>query len=202
MLIEFLGYVKLATPGTGCRSWPVAPVSHDSFARRTRIVMPDTARWDGSQPCALARGSDRCAPTLPSPAHEEWRPSVLLEPRAPEVDEKNCETNPITSAGILAIATRKRQDEPGRCANQSCLRSQVTAPRSPAPAGLRRHRFPRSHGPPERRLNGQWLSLRCPFFWAIFLTSGRLDPGRCDAAAFAGGLAGAAEELSRARDRP
>jgi hypothetical protein len=28
--------------------------------------------------------------------------SVLVEPRAPELDEKNCETNPITSAGILA----------------------------------------------------------------------------------------------------
>jgi hypothetical protein len=45
----------------------------------------------------LARGSYRCAPTLPSSAHEAWRPSVLVELRPPEVDEKNCETNPITA---------------------------------------------------------------------------------------------------------
>jgi hypothetical protein len=102
MVIEFLGDAKLLTPGTGCRSWAVAPVSQDSFTRRMRIVMPDTARWDGSHPCALARGSDRCAPTLPSSAHEEGWPSVLVELTAPDVDEKNCDTNPITSAGILA----------------------------------------------------------------------------------------------------
>jgi hypothetical protein len=89
----------------------------------------------GSVRALLARGSDRCAPALPSPAHEEGRPSVLVAPRAPEVDEKNCETNPITSAGILAIATRKRQDEPGRCANQSCLRSQVHRPTQLGPCG-------------------------------------------------------------------
>src|ERR671919_1864783 len=97
MLIEFLGDAKLSTPGGGCRFWPVAPVSQDSFARRTRIVMPDTARWDAIHPCALARGNCRRAPTLPSSAHEEWRPSVLVEPRAPDVEEKNCETNPITA---------------------------------------------------------------------------------------------------------
>jgi hypothetical protein len=62
-----------------------------------RIGMQDTAGWDGIYPCALARGSYRCAPTLPSSAHEEWRPRVLVELRAPDVDEKNCETNPITS---------------------------------------------------------------------------------------------------------
>jgi hypothetical protein len=76
---------------------PVAPVRQDSFARRTRIVMQDTARWDGIRPCALARGSYRCAPTVPSSAHEEWRPRMLVELRAPDVDEKNCETNPITA---------------------------------------------------------------------------------------------------------
>src|SRR5918996_5024169 len=59
--------------------------------------MQDTARWDGIPPCALARGSDRGAPTLPSSAHKEGRPSVLVELRPPDVDEKNCETNPITS---------------------------------------------------------------------------------------------------------
>src|SRR5918996_2023202 len=64
--------------------------------------MQDTARWDGVQPCALARGSDRGAPTLPSSAHEEGRPRVLVELTAPDVNEKNRETNPITSAGILA----------------------------------------------------------------------------------------------------
>jgi hypothetical protein len=81
MLIKFLGDANLAAPGTGCCSWPVAPVSENSFARRMRIVMPDTARWDGSIR-ALWRG--------------------LVAPRAPDVDQKNCETNPITSAGILA----------------------------------------------------------------------------------------------------
>jgi hypothetical protein len=33
----------------------------------------------------------------PSSAHEEGRPSVLVELTAPEVDQKICETNPITS---------------------------------------------------------------------------------------------------------
>jgi hypothetical protein len=87
-LIKFLGDAKLRTPGTGCRAWPVAPVSQDSFARRMRIVMQDTARWDGIPPCALAQGSDRCVPTLPSLAHEEWRPSVLVPLRAPDLDQK------------------------------------------------------------------------------------------------------------------
>jgi hypothetical protein len=44
MLIEFLGGAKLHTPGAGGRSWPVAPVSRASFARRMPIVMQDTAR--------------------------------------------------------------------------------------------------------------------------------------------------------------
>jgi hypothetical protein len=88
ILIEFLGDAKLFIPGTGCRSWPVASVSQGSFARRTRIVMPDTARWDGIQPCASARGAYRCAPTLASSAHEEGPPRVLVGPRAPDVDGK------------------------------------------------------------------------------------------------------------------
>jgi hypothetical protein len=32
----------------------------------------------------------------------------------------------------------------------------------PAPLGRRGHRFPRSHGPPERKVKVQWLTLRCP----------------------------------------
>jgi hypothetical protein len=87
-LIKFLGDAKLRTPGTGCRSWPVAEVSQNSFARRMRIVLPDTARWDGSHLRASARGSDRCAPSLPSSAHEGGRPGVLVELRAPDVDKK------------------------------------------------------------------------------------------------------------------
>ena len=31
----------------------------------------------------------------------------------------------------------------------------------PAPAGRRRHGFPRSHGPSKREVNGSWLRLRC-----------------------------------------
>jgi hypothetical protein len=84
-------------PIRGCRSWPVAPVSQDSFARRMRTVMQDTARWGGSRPCASARGAYRCAPILPSSAHEAWRPSVLVELKAPDGEEKNCGTNPITA---------------------------------------------------------------------------------------------------------
>jgi Excalibur calcium-binding domain len=41
-------------------------------------------------------------PTLPSSAHEEWRPSVLVELRAPEVDEKKLRNEPNHGAGILA----------------------------------------------------------------------------------------------------
>ena len=33
--------------------------------------------------------------------------------------------------------------------------------RPPRPCGLRRHGFPRSHGPPERKVKGQWLTLGC-----------------------------------------
>jgi hypothetical protein len=98
-LIKFLWDAKLAAPGTGCRSWPVAPVSQGLSPGECEVscrTLPG-----GIHPCALARGRYCCAPTLPS-AHEEGRPSVLVEPRAPDVDEKNCETNPITSPGILA----------------------------------------------------------------------------------------------------
>jgi hypothetical protein len=139
MLIEFLGDAKLATPGTGCRSWPVAPVSQDSFARRMRIVMQDTARWDGIQPWALARGSDRCAPPLPSSAHEEWPPSVLVEPRATDGDEKNCETNPITSAGILAkLAWRDAERYGCRGEVRAHGRTDVSSPPEPLGDAVKR----------------------------------------------------------------
>jgi len=100
--------------------WPVAPVRQDSFTWRMPIVMQDTARWDGIPPCALARGSDRCAPTLPSSAHEQWRPKVLVELRAPDADEKNCETNPITSAGILVVPEIEGQRNPANASAGSC----------------------------------------------------------------------------------
>ncbi len=32
----------------------------------------------------------------------------------------------------------------------------------PLPLGRRGHRFPRSHGPPERKIKATWLTLRCP----------------------------------------
>jgi hypothetical protein len=41
---------------------------------------------------------------------------------------------------------------------RSHVRPSPVPPR--APAGLRRHRFPRSHGPPGRKVNRQWLTLR------------------------------------------
>jgi hypothetical protein len=130
-LIKFLGDAKLRTPGTDCRSWPVAPVSQNSFARKMRIVLPDTARWDGSHLRALARGSDRCAPTLPSSAHEEGRPSVLVELRAPEVDEKNCETNPITSQESWRFRDGARTGQATRSANGLKLPPLVSVESSP-----------------------------------------------------------------------
>jgi hypothetical protein len=77
-----------------------------------RIVMQDTARWHGSQPRALARGGYRCAPALPSSAHEEGRPSVLVELRAPEVDEKKWRNEPNHGAGILVITEIEGQRNP------------------------------------------------------------------------------------------
>jgi hypothetical protein len=142
---------------------PGAPVSQDSFARRTRIVMQNTARWDGIQPCALARGSYRCAPTLPSSAHEEWRPSVLVALRTPDVDEKKLRNEPNHGAGILVIPEIEGQRNP---ANSLAGWTRSTPPRqcpSPVPSLLRRraHRFPRSHGPAKSSVSAPWLRLRC-----------------------------------------
>ena len=35
-------------------------------------------------------------------------------------------------------------------------------PPARSPLGRRGHRFPRSHGPPERKIKATWLTLRCP----------------------------------------
>jgi hypothetical protein len=35
-------------------------------------------------------------------------------------------------------------------------------PRRPPAAAARRHRFPRSHGPTEHKVNAPWLTFRCP----------------------------------------
>jgi hypothetical protein len=130
MLIEFLGDAKLSALGTGCRSWPVAPVSQGSFARRMRIVMPDTARWDGSQPCALARGSDRGAPALPSSAHEQWRPSVLVELRGARGGRKKLRNEPNHGAGILVVPEIEGQTNPANSSAGWTRSAPVPSPRS------------------------------------------------------------------------
>jgi hypothetical protein len=45
---------------------------------------------------------------------------------------------------------------------RECPARPLARPPPPAPLGRRRHGFPRSHGPPERKVKIQWLTLRCP----------------------------------------
>jgi hypothetical protein len=92
MLIEFLQDAKLHTPGTGGRSWPVAPVSQDSFARRMRTVMQDgiPSVHFGARHLAL-----RANPAVGRARGMAAESACRAE--GTDVDEKNCETNPITA---------------------------------------------------------------------------------------------------------
>jgi hypothetical protein len=183
MLIEFLGDAKLPIPGTGCRCWPVAPGQPRLLRPENANVMQDTARWDGSPPCALARGSGRCAPSLPSSAHEEWRPRLLVELRAPDADEKNCETNPITPQeswrnwhgempSDTAVAARFGQAAPvvwrscwralagcggaGGMTAQKCVGAPLGSMPCPPPTQARPARSAWSCRPPPGQAAGRW----------------------------------------------
>jgi hypothetical protein len=153
--------------------------------------------------------------------------------------KKNGETNPITLAGILVIPEIEGQREPSQFVGRLGPAVRPSPRRCPSavPSLLRRrrHGFPRSHGPPESKVNGQWLTLRCPFFLLDGLGRAGATPLPALVAERHGGIpgdqrganppidepfakslrltnlrrpisgrghAGAAEELSRTRDRP
>jgi hypothetical protein len=157
MLIEFLGNAKLSTPGAGCRSWPVAPVSQGSFRPENANCHAGhrEVAWDPA--VALARGSDRCAPTLPASAHEEWRECSSSRGR-PRSMKKNCETNPITAQESWWFSRLNgKGTQPIRRPAGPTVRPSPRRCPSAVPSLLRRrrHGFPRSDGRPERRARPQ-----------------------------------------------
>ena len=94
----------------------------------------------------------RCAlRTLPGPRGS----TSIGEPTGPSPNfHREYRTNPKV-AEILTIATRQGVRPRARCAHRA------TQSRPAHPSGLRRHEYPRSHGPAERKVKGQWLTLGC-----------------------------------------
>jgi hypothetical protein len=101
------------------------------YTLRSRYGLPLLARSAGQRGLLRPENANCHAghrevgwhPSVPSSAHEEWRPSVLVELRTPEVDEKNCETNPITSAGILVVPEIEWQRNPASSSAGSCQKA-------------------------------------------------------------------------------
>jgi hypothetical protein len=67
----------------------------------------------------------------------------------------------------IAAAPQAQQASSRAGRHRRCTSPGMTLPRrpprvpAPRPLGRRRHGFPRSHGPPERKVKAQWLRLRC-----------------------------------------
>ena len=93
LLIEFLGDAKLTLPGTGCRSWPAVRVSllrpeNPNRHAGHREVAPSVRFGSRRLPVAARRPVVCARGTAAGSARRAERTGI---------DEKNCETNPITS---------------------------------------------------------------------------------------------------------
>jgi hypothetical protein len=104
-----------------------------------------------NEPGACSRPSDPCARTNPNRARKPNETRACRDQR-----------NPRRAAGAPSLA-EPNEPEPRRTDEPTVARSKRTRPRTARPrprvrAPCRRHGLPRSHGPREQKVNGEWLT--------------------------------------------
>jgi hypothetical protein len=95
-----------------------------------------------------------------------WMPTGgAYHGRGPDITDARGAGLPGHHQPCRSLRTRPRYADPYLATRTPRHPRQAPPPAPPAAAG-RRHRFPGSHGPTERKVNEQWLTLRCyPRAW-------------------------------------